>query len=216
MGQPARKWIPAKRRAVIARGDCICHLLRHYGCTNGKSIAERFGRREYVRVGRGGESLVRPQLAGSGQTTLDLVIDENCIDLIAAGSKRLQEWRGGYVDAAFTLNGFYNDTAGLFRDQILNPSNVIVRSISEAWHHWGEGFLVFWVGRCGQGTHCTAVKGVLEGNNFVLLAGWVSFLSNFTSEFYGGFIGFAPRIADEDFRGCLHGTREDCFRDDQF
>lgn len=58
------------------------------------------------------------------------------------------------------------------------------------------------------------MKRVVEGNNFVLLAGWVSCLAYFTGKLYGSFIGFASGIADEHLGGRLHGTRGDRFRDD--
>lgn len=149
MRQPARKWVPAKRRAVITRDDGIRHVLRDHRRPDGKAVAERFSRGEYVRVRRDGEGLVRPQLTGSGQATLDLVVDENRVDFVAAVSERLQERRSGYVDAAFTLNGFYYNTAGFLRNQVLDAGNVVVGPVAKSRNHWGEGFLVFGVGRRG-------------------------------------------------------------------
>lgn len=58
------------------------------------------------------------------------------------------------------------------------------------------------------------MKGVFEGNNLVLFTGWISCLANLAGKFYGGFIGLAAGIADEDFGGILHSSRGDRFRDD--
>ena len=99
-----------------------------------------------------------PQLAGSGETALNFIVDENGADFVTAGTKRLEELRGGDVDATFTLDGLDENTACIFRNEISDPSDIVVGTISKTGDHRGKRFLVFRVRRCGQGAHCPAME----------------------------------------------------------
>ena len=59
------------------------------------------------------------------------------------------------------------------------------------------------------------MEGVVEAHNFVLLTGGLPYLSYFACEFYGGFVGFAAGVADEDFGGFVHGARFVRFVDEE-
>ena len=88
---------------------------------------------------------MRPELTGTGEATLDLVVYEDGTDLVAAVAERLEESRRGNVDATFALDRLDEDTAGFFRDKRFDRLNVVEISVSEAGDHGGERFLVFGV-----------------------------------------------------------------------
>lgn len=109
-----------------------------------------------------------PECACAGKPALDLIVDEHGADLVAAVAKGLQEGLGGDVDAAFALDGLDEDTACLGGDEVRDGGFVVEGPVAEAGEHGGEGFLVFGIGRRGEGAHCAAVEGVVEGDDFVL------------------------------------------------
>lgn len=90
---------------------------------------------------------MRPKLAGSGESALYFVVYENGADFVTAGTKCLEEFRGGDVDATLTLDGLDEDTTCVFRNEIIDSSDVVIGSVSKAWDHRGKRFLVFRV-RC--------------------------------------------------------------------
>lgn len=90
---------------MIACDGRICDFFRYHRRADRKAIAKRFSRSECVRMRRDGEGLVRPKLTDSGQTTLDFIVDEDRIDLIAAVPERSQERRRGYIEKGFWYLG---------------------------------------------------------------------------------------------------------------
>jgi len=75
---------------------------------------------------------------------------------------------GGDVDAAFALDGLDDDTACLGGDEVRDGGFVVKGPVAEAGEHGREGFLVFGIRGRGEGAHCSAVEGVVEGYDFVL------------------------------------------------
>lgn len=110
---------------------------------------------------------MRPELARAGKTALDLVVDEDGADFIAAVTEALEELRRGDVDAAFALDGFDDDAAGFFGDELIYAVFVVVCAVLKARDHGCEGFLVFRVWCRGQASHSPAMEGTLEGDDFM-------------------------------------------------
>ena len=147
--QSGAERIAAECSAVVAGHDLACHVFTDDGGTYWKSIAERFCSCEHVRMGVFWEGGVSPECAGAGETALDLVEYEEGADFCAAGAESCEKFRGGYVNAAFSLDGLDEDAASLVGDKGRNGIYVVVAAVREAREHGAERFLVLWIGRGG-------------------------------------------------------------------
>lgn len=112
------------------------------------------------------------------------------------------------LDAPFTLNGLNDNRAGLFRDQIVDALLSVELSHPYARDQRHKGVLVLRIARHAQSTHASPMKGVLEANDFVLVARRViagltrslcpPLLSNFARNLERAFVGLCARIREED------------------
>ena len=93
---------------------------------------------------------MRPQRTRAGEPALNLVVDEDRADIVAAVAERGEESGGGGVDAAFALDGLDDDARGGFcdvRGQLVGGG--VEGDGVEAGEERGERGLVFGVWGCG-------------------------------------------------------------------
>ena len=72
---------------------------------------ERLGQGHHV--GLHAKVFVRPELAGTAKTALDLIKDEQSASLVTQLPQALQECLGGHVDATLSLDRLHNDCSSL-------------------------------------------------------------------------------------------------------
>lgn len=195
----AGEGVPAECGAVVTRFDVRGYGVVDQCCADGDPVAEGFRGGEDVWVdGRWVLGLgVGPERAGAREPALDLVEDENRADTGAVLAEGGEEFGRGDVDAAFALDGLDENAAGLLGDEGFEGGRIVEDGVFEAGKHGGEGRLVFGVGGRGQGAHCSAVEGVVEGEDFVFGAGGVDAAAYFAGEFDGCFVSFGAGVGYE-------------------
>lgn len=151
----------------------------------------------------------------TAKPALDLIIDEDCADLVTALTERLQERWGRDVDSALALDRLNNYAACVLIDQFIDGCFVIIGAVLESRDHWGEGFLIFGIWGGGQCPHGPSVEGIVEGHDVAFVARRTADLADLPSEFDGGFVRFGARVADKDLGGRAHGASGAGLGDDQ-
>lgn len=214
MRNAAGERVPAEGCAVVARFDMRGDGFGgDNGGADGEAVSEGFCGGEDVGVsslacggGDQGRVGVSPESAGTGETALYFIVDENGVDLVAALTEGREELRRSDVDTALALDRFDHDTARSLGDEGLELVNVVVVAVLESWDHGRKGGLVLGVRGGGECAHGAAVEGVVEGDELVLCAGWVERAADFAGELNGGFVGFRSGIGDEYLRRIAHGS----------
>lgn len=159
------------------------------------------GRRGQRRV------TVGPEATGTGQTALDLIKDQDSTNLVTALAESNKELGRGDVDTTLALDRLDNHTTSVLGDEGLKLLHIVVCAVLETGDHGREGSLVLGVRGRRQGTHCTTVEGVVEGDKLVLRTGGIDRTADLTGELDCCFVGFGAGVGDEDLGSIAHATR---------
>lgn len=207
VGEPGSERVAAEGGAVVAGDDLAGHVLSDNGGANGKAIAQGLGRGQDVRVGFSGQVAVSPEFSGTTKTTLDLIVDQDSTDLVAAVAQSNEELVGGDVDTPLALDRLDDDTASVLRDQLVDAVNVVVGSVLASRHHGRERLLVFGVRGHAEGAHGTAMEGAVEAHNLVLGTVFLDAATVLARELHSCLVRLASTVADECPACVLHAAR---------
>lgn len=168
VGESGAERVAAEGCAVVSCDDLAGDVFCDYGGANGEAIAQCLCCGQDIWVGFHGQVAVSPQLASTAETALDLVVDEDRADLVAALPQRDQELMGSNVDTTLALDGLDNDTASVLGDQLVDAVDVVVDCVLAAGNHRREGLLIFRVGCHAQRSHGAAVERAVERDDLML------------------------------------------------
>src|SRR5690554_2601794 len=93
---------------------CRHDLIGRYKSSYGHSATHAFGAEQ--DVGRYAEVLKCPELACSAETGLDFIQDQQRPRLVTLLPQRLKIMRIGHPNPRLALDGFHNDSGGIFSD----------------------------------------------------------------------------------------------------
>src|SRR5260221_9046686 len=111
-GDGADHWAAAKSRAVNTGTDPGGDGFRGQNCAERKACGERFGDGDEVGFGR--KLLIGEVAAGTAESALNFVGDEQRVVLRSERTGAAPKGFANGVDATFTLNSFEDDSADVF------------------------------------------------------------------------------------------------------
>lgn len=140
---------------------------------------------------------------------LDLIIDQQGTNFVAARSQFLQESLRCNVDSTLTLDGLDNDSASFRGNKLVNGGHIVVGGVDKTRNEGEEWLLVLWVGGGGEGAHGASMETVHERDDtklVVFLSGLSSDLGDFAGKLERTLVGLGARVGKEDL-GSLEVSR---------
>ncbi len=127
----ARQRIAAIGGAVGANAHHQRQIFARQHRTNREAAAQRFGAGEHIR--RDAIMHVGIKRTGTANAALHFIKNQQSLMLITELTQSTQERRIGRQHAAFTLNGFNNDCAGMVINQFSRRSQIVKRGMLDLW-----------------------------------------------------------------------------------
>ena len=190
--------VSAEGGAVSARDQSVPSLLAEHADADREAAAHAFCGGDDVRPEP--QLFVRVQGAGAAVARLNLVANEEDVLLAAQLCQRIRELLSHHVDAAFSLNAFYDDGGGAVRiRQRFYAFRIVELRIFEARNQWLEAFVVVRIPGGGEGAVASAVKTVLHGDNFIAVRPFVQVLVT-AGGLQRTLIGLAAGVGEEHVR----------------
>ena len=141
---------------------------------------------------------MRKPFAGAAHAALHFVDHEQPVLFVAKLSQVAQVIDVHRVDAAFTLNGFQENShhIGVAGSSFLQGVHVIERHANETFHQRAKTGLHFGIAGGAQRGNAAAVKSLVVDDDLGALNTFV--VTEFARQFEGGFIGLQPGRAKEN------------------
>lgn len=208
VSEAGSKWVSTKGGSVVSDCHSLGDLLSNHSGSDWESVSESLGHGNDIGMGVWTSGLMGPEVTGTAETALNLIVDEEGSNLSATSTEGLEELGASRVDSSLTLNWLDNDTAGLLGNEVLQLVDLVQVSNLESWNHWAEWLLIFWSRGSRERTHCSSVERVVERNNFNLSSILsTTNLSELSSKLDGSLVRLTARVADENTASTLHSTR---------
>ena len=141
-------------------------LGRHEGADR-EAAAHALGDRGHV--GLHARPVVAPHLAGTAETRVDLVVEQQQAEFVADRAQVLQELHRGAADTAFALDRLDQDAGGLVVHHVAHDVGVVERRVQVAGRRRAEAFEVLLVAGGRQRIQQAAVERRLEADQLVPL-----------------------------------------------
>jgi len=167
VGHRTGKWIAAEGRTMGARRHGASHACRRKAGTDRKAAAQSLGKRHDIR--RHIAPFIGKQLACPSHARLHFIKDQQQIPLVGDPTKGRKKIDIDMANATFTLNGLDQDGGRRFVDHPIEGHKITGWYRRKAWQFRLETFQMFRIGASGNRCHGTAMKGAIEGDDFVTL-----------------------------------------------
>ena len=142
------------------------------------------------------ELLVTEQGPEPSHTGLHFVGDEHEIVFVTPRAHLLEVVRRGHVHSTLALDRLKHHSAGLIVGRSLDRIDVVIVNIYVTGSQRAPVVLIVRLAGGGHHTHRAAVEGII-GRNDLVGAVFLD-LAVFTGKFCDSFVGFGPRVAEED------------------
>ena len=187
----------AEGTAVGTHGEGFGNIFAGADSSDWHAAAQGFGHRDDIRF----DAVVHVghDSPGAAPAALYFIEEEEQAFFIAQFAQAREKFFCCRMDTAFALYRFDHDADGVFRNGIFKGFQIVKFSIFEARRHGAETDLagIVRLARSAHGTKGTAVEGFFCRDDFVFV-GTKVFNAVFTGHLDHGFVGFCPRVLEED------------------
>ena len=194
----------AGQRVTAVSGAVRTHVERGGNLLSGQHRAYREAATERLRAGedirRHAVVHIGKQIAGTPHPALHFIKYQQRLVLVTKFTQTLQEFRRSRSDAALSLNRLNDHRAGVIVHHRFDRMQIVKRDMDDIRRFWPKAVGVFRLPTNGHGKQRTAVKRIMEGNDFgferaMTHAGIVA------RQLKGGFVGFSTGVHEQHALG---------------
>ena len=155
--------------SVCARSQEVAESTRATSpeCTERKSIGDSLGPTHAVGHYARSHALPTTPFARAPETALDLIKEQKEVVAVTKKTQTRKEVGTGYMNSSLSLHRLHQDSSGPRSDGRGNGIQILERKMNEPIEQRRKALLDLLLSRCRDARHRSAVKGVLEREDFV-------------------------------------------------